>query len=36
LLKLKKLNLEKIFTKFDGTHHREVSPLRKKLEGAKS
>jgi hypothetical protein len=36
LLKLKKLNLEKIFTKFDGTHHREVSPLRKKIDRTKS
>lgn len=36
LLKLKKLNLEKIFTKFDETHHHEVSPMRKKLDRTKS
>jgi len=29
LLKLKKLNLEKIFTKFNNTHHQETSPLKK-------
>ncbi len=29
LLKLKKLNLEKIFTKFNNSHHQETSPMKK-------
>jgi hypothetical protein len=31
LIKQKKISLEKLFTKFDYTHHDEVSPYKKKL-----